>query len=97
MSLKSNIDAHEKAFGPGNEARFANARKVAGVTQDADRSQPYEDFSGNSGLRLPNFPGGGPDRFGPMGSAPFSGQGHLSGVEEIANSTSTKPGNKGDR
>jgi hypothetical protein len=97
MSLKTNIDNIEKAFGPGNEARFAQARKIAGVTQDADRSPAYEDFPAGDRDAPQLFPNGGPKRFGPMGSAPFSGQWHLSGVEEIANSTSTKPGNKGDR
>lgn len=83
MSLEKNIANHEKALG----RTLTEARHVAGVGQDADRSPAYEDFpAGNR-----DAPSGRkPDTFGhapvPVGNFNES----RNGVNEIVNGTDSR-------
>lgn len=96
MSLEKQIEHYEKAFGPDSASRFANARQVACVVQDAELNPAYR-----AGLTKEDIPTPiTPEPLGrPVGSAPFAGEGHLSGVSEIVNNEGRRSSDRdrGDR
>lgn len=59
----------------------------------------YEGFPAGDRDAPPSFPGGPPDRFDrtPLTPVPYSGEGHASGANEVANGESNPARNRDGR